>query len=137
MKRYIILCTTLFLLPTFLGNGIAGDLLTIRLVEASNDGDGIDKGLRDIGSILKGQLPFKRYRLIDRGRCKLPAKQSIGLARGYNVECQGNQEHLTIKVRHRKSELLTTTVALRDGKPLMLGGFPDRKGKLLLVLLTE
>ena len=137
MKRHIILFVILFLFHSSLGKGIAGDLVTIRFVEASNEEVGIDKGLEDIGSILKGQLPFKRYRLIDRSQCKLPAKKSIQLARGYHLKCQGKQEHLTIWVRHGKADLLHTTVALKDGKPLMLGGFPDSRGKLLLVLLAK
>ena len=127
-----------FFLLGVLGKGMAGEVVTIRLVEASNGGGGVAKELGDVASILKGQLPFNQYRLVDRNQCKLPAaKRSIKMARGYGLECQGEQDNFTVKVRHKKSEILQTTIALKDGKPLMLGGFPDDKGKLLLILLAQ
>ena len=138
MKRYVFICMGL-IVSHFLGGMsiVAGDLVTFRLVEASNEGEGITPGLNDVESILISQLPFKRYGLIDRAECKLPANQVIKMSRGYTINCNGKQENFTVKVNQGKAEILQTTVALKDGKPLMLGGFPSGKGKLLLILLVK
>ncbi len=137
MKRYAIVIFVVVLSQMWAMMSEAGELVTLRLVEASNTGDGVSPELKDVGSILKAQLPFKSYRLVDRGKCKLPADQSIGMSRGYRIRCTGVQDNFTIKIRQGKSEILQTTVALKDGKPLMLGGFPSNKGKLLLILLAK
>ena len=137
MTRKLIVLIAVMLSPLLQGKSVAGDVVTLRLVEASNSGVGIPSELKDVGSILAAQLPFDSYRLVDRAKCNLPANQMISMARGYTVQCAGIQDNLTITVRERKSEILQTTVALKDGKPLMLGGFPSNKGKLLIILLAE
>ena len=137
MIRIVIGVMAVMLSPMWQWQSVAGELMTLRLVEASNAGEGVTAEVKDVASILAAQLPFNSYRLVDRAKCKLPANQVVSMSRGYTVQCIGVQDNLTINVRERKSEILQTTVALKDGKPLVLGGFPSNKGKLLLILLAE
>ena len=137
MRRYAIVLITILLLLFLNATSIAGEFVTLRLVEASNTDGGVPPELKDVGGILRAQLPFTNYRLVDRGKCNLPANQTIRMSRGYNIQCTGTQDNFTVNVRQRKSEILQTTVAIKDGKPLMLGGFPSDKGKLLLILLVH
>ena len=118
-------------------NCFAGDSVSIRLVHASNNGEGLEKGLEDIGKILQSQLSFKKYEMVDHKICSLPADKTIKMTFGYLVKCLGTQDNLTINVSRKKKELLKTTVSLQDGKPLILGGFPGEGGRLLLILLTK
>jgi len=136
MKIRTSICILLCYLGAF-GNCLAGNSVSIRLVHASNSGEGVEKGLEDIGKILQSQLAFKKYEMVDRKSCSLPADKTIKMTFGYLVKCLGTQENLTINVSQKKKELLKTTVSLQDGKPLILGGFPGEGGKLLLILLAK
>lgn len=134
MNRRIFCWLGVLLLAPVLVRG--GTTLSVRLVEASNNGAGVDPGLADVAGLLQGSLRFTRYRLVAQKRMRLPASQTVTLA-GYAVQCEGPQRGLRIRVRSKGTGLLDTTANLRDGKPLVLGGFPAKSGKLILVFLAQ
>ncbi len=116
----------------------ASDRVVLRLVHASNEGSqGVDTTLDDVSSILTTQLPFSSYRLLDLKNADLPADKTVTMAQGIRVACRGMQNDLTVTVTKKNTELLKTTVVLKDGKPLILGGFPANTGKLLLILVGQ
>ena len=129
---------------------VAGDTLSIRLVEASNPrkgregaaageraAQGAPKGLEDIEDTLKQNLPFNTFALVDEQTMKLPASETANLARSFTVRCSGKQDALSVSLKRNKEELLSSVLSLRDNKPVILGGFPSDKGKLLVVLVAR
>jgi hypothetical protein len=115
----------------------AGSELEIRQVAARKDGEGVGPGLQDIQTLLSENMPFKSYRLLASKKTPLPAAAEVGLAEGYSVACKGEQGNLDVVIRRKKAELLRTTATLRDGKPLILGGFPGADSSILIILLTK
>ncbi len=113
----------------------AGNTVQIRAVEASNKTSGVPAGLNDVASALKS-MSYKGYTLKGASALPLPASGSTGVA-GYTITCKGPQNSLKITVKKGRRQLLATTANLRDGKPLILGGFPSANGAMLLVLLVR
>jgi hypothetical protein len=109
--------------------------LSVRLVEATNDGSGIDGRLRDVAAAF-GDLSFNSYRLVDAADFPIPARETRAMG-GYEVACAGELGGLMITVRLRGQELLNTSVSLRPKKPLVVGGFPSRKGRMILVFVAR
>ncbi len=115
----------------------AGDIITLRMVEASNNGVGVDEKLSDVGSLLTTQLPYKRLQLIDQQTGKIPGAKTLTVKHDYTVQYSGTQSNLDLTIVHKNKKVLKTTVQLRDSKPLILGGFSSPKGKFIFVLLTK
>jgi hypothetical protein len=117
----------------------AGELLTLRLVEARNlRGPAVDdRELADVQQVLKSSLPFNSFTVLDTQQTRLPANSTLKLRRDFAVECRGEQGNLTLRVEREGRQLLTTNVQLQDGKPLILGGFTVDGGKLILVLVAR
>jgi hypothetical protein len=114
---------------------LAADTLSVRLVEATNDGTGIDGRLRDVAAAF-GDLSFNSYRLVDAADFSIPAGQTRGMG-GYEVTCAGERKALVITVKLGRRELLNTTVSLRANKPLVVGGFPSPRGRMILVFVAR
>jgi hypothetical protein len=131
--RYAVLLVVLLATNVAFGGGS----LSMRLVEASNAGSGVDSHLRDVASALKGQLPFNSYRLLSSGGASLPAGNTKTSLSGYSVTCNGPQNALKITISHGKRTLVSTTASLRNGRPILLGGFPSNGGKLIIVFVAR
>ncbi len=115
---------------------VFGGSLSMRLVEVSNAGRGVDSSLKDVASALQGQLSFNSYRLVSSGSTALPAGNTKTSLSGYSVACDGPQNALTITILHGRKKLVSTTVNLRNGHPVLLGGFPSSGGKLIIVFVA-
>jgi hypothetical protein len=136
MKRAkLALCA--WLLACAAGSAFAGSSLSLRLVEANNSGAGVSGELTDVAGLLRDNLPFNTFHLASARALKLPAGGEIALGRGFVAHCDGPQHSLTIRVARDGKPILKATVELRDGTPLILGGFPTEGGKLILVLLAQ
>ena len=118
---------------------LAGGSLSVRLVEASDAGTGVDAGLGDVAAALQNSmgLVFKGFSLVGTARMGLPADGTDRQLGPYQVRCSGPQSGLAIELRQGRKELLRTSVNLRDGNPLIVGGFQTRKGKMILVFLAQ
>lgn len=112
--------------------------LSVRLVEAANDREEVTPALRDVVPMLRNNLPFRRFTLLDQTTVKLPsAGHQAELAGGFLLRVQGSQDRLSVTLeRHGKVEI-QTVLSLQNGKPFVLGGFPLGAGKLLLVLVVR
>ena len=115
---------------------LAGERLSIRLVEASNDGKGA-AGVEDIAGMLRKNINYQSFALLGRGSMPLPAQNAASRIGAYTVTGSGPQNNLSIRVRKGGSEVLSTTVRLKDRTPLVVGGFPGGKGKMVLVFVAE
>ena len=111
--------------------------LTARLVEASNTGDGTDASLRDIQRLLGSNLPFKDFHLVDQSTMRLPAEGVVPLRGGFLLRCHGIADRLAVTFERDGKVLIQTELALSSGRPVVLGGFPCPRGKLLLVLTVR
>lgn len=116
---------------------LAGDRISVRLVEATNDGKGDGTGIEDVVNVLKKNLSYQNYVLVSRTSIALPARGEAQKVGKYSVICSGTQENLSILVQQGSKKLLQTTVKLDDGTPLVMGGFPSGKGKMVLVFVAE
>ena len=119
------------------GNGVAGSLLTVRLVEASHAGRGMGAGLGDVANLLQNNLPYKSFQLLASRSMSLPANGVASLNSGIVARCSGGQDNLSVVLERGGKKIMQTTVELRDGTPLIIGGISSAQGKLIIVLLAK
>lgn len=115
----------------------AGEQLTIRLIEARNDGETEDEQLADVADFLHGKLPFRAYRQLEAKSIALPADEAVTLAHGLELRCTGAQDELEVVIERPRR--ITTKVSLHDGKPFVIGPFQVGPGpeRLLILLLVR
>lgn len=113
----------------------AGNALFIRLVRANNTPN-VDPAVQDVVQAMSGSFAFKGFSLKAQITVPLPAAGKVNLGE-YMVVCTGSQSQLNIRVLQGKRQMLDTVVALVDGKPLVLGGFPAADGQYLLVFMAR
>ena len=116
---------------------LAGRSLSVRLVHATNEGQGSAAGLEDVQHALKQSLPYTTFRLLSSASVPLPANNDAASLDSVTIRCSGSQESLTITVNQGGKQILNTTVNLRDGKPFILGGLPAKEGKKVLVFVAR
>jgi hypothetical protein len=119
------------------GNGVAGSLLSVRLVEASHAGQGMGVGLGDVANLLQNNLPYKSFQLLASRSMSLPANGVASLNSGIVARCSGGQDNLSVVLERGGKKIMQTTVELRDGTPLIIGGISSAQGKLIIVLLAK
>ena len=116
---------------------LAGSDISIRLAEASNSGRGSPAGMNDVSGIIKESLGFDSCTFVASAWIRLPADRQTRALADYSVVCSGPQNRLSISVQRGGKSLLKTNVALQDGKPLILGGFPSGSGKHVFIFLVR
>ncbi len=114
----------------------AADRLTIRLIQASNQTEGASAELRDVAPLLRRNLPYRRFELLESRTVRLPVEQSLPFAAGLTVRCAGDENRLALFVESDGVILLQTEVRLTGETPLILGGFPAPGGARRLLVLT-
>ena len=132
-RFYTVVLLTLLMAST----SLAGNNLSIRLVEAGNRKKASSSGVPDVISILKKSFSYNSYNLTASGRMTLPAKKSTQKLGEYVVTCSGKQKNLSIRVMHNNKTIINTTVSLHDNKPVMVGGFPAKNGEFILVFIAK
>jgi hypothetical protein len=115
----------------------AGSMLSVRLVEANNAGQGMGTGLGDVAHLLQNNLPYKTFQLLASRSMSLPANSAASLSSGIVARCSGGQENLNVVLERGGRKIMQTTVELRDGTPLIIGGISSGQGKLIVVLLAK
>ena len=115
----------------------AGPILTIRLVEASDKGQGVGAGLGDVGPLLQNNLRFNSFRLVTSGSLPLPSGGTVSLGQGLAARCSGDQHNLAVSITRGSKVVLQSTVELQRGTPFIMGGLPAEGGKLIVVLLVR
>lgn len=113
--------------------GTAGSLqaetLHIRMIRGSHENGQTPPGLADIAAMMRNTLAFKTYALDAEARLPLPADGQAVKLRVYDVTCTGSAERLKVSIARRDKRVLDTVAAVRPGHPVILGGFPARRGE--------
>lgn len=115
----------------------AGDSLVIRLVLAHNKSNKVHKGLSDVQKTLTKNLPYSGFDLQDQKRLPLPKGGRVEMRHNIKLTASGSQGSMTIRVRQKRNPFINTTLKLPDGKPVILGGIPAKRGRLLVVIVAR
>jgi hypothetical protein len=124
----------------------AADTVTIDVgaVYASNEGTSIDPALGKIRGKLRSMFNYTSYRMLDRkrrslsvgetGEFELPDRRSM---RATPLPARGDKVRLSIRLSEGPRNLLTTTLGLRRGGMVLVGGPPHQAGVLILIISAE
>ncbi len=129
-------CTLLVLLSVGATPLNAGNL-SIRLVEAHNESSAVAGGLRDVAGTLRQSLPYKGFDLVGSSGMGLPANGTASLGAGFSVRCSGPQNSMNATILRNGKQVLSTSLNLRSGTPVILGGFSSKRGRLLVLLVAR
>ncbi len=124
---------------SLLGTGaLAADTVSVRLVRASNSDTTIDHSLQDVAPALQKSLVFKSYRQVAVQKLTLPAQGQSASLGVYRITATGSRDKLLIGIHQGRKALVNTSVSLKRGKPVILGGFPDKSGaKMIFVFVLK
>jgi hypothetical protein len=124
----------------------AADTVTIDVgaVYASNEGTSIDPALGKIRGKLRSMFNYTSYRMLDRkrrslsvgetGEFELPDRRTM-LATP--LPARGDKVRLSVRLSEGPRNLLTTTLGLRRGGMVLVGGPPHQAGVLILIISAE
>ena len=115
----------------------AGESLVIRLVLAHNASKKVHRGLADVQKTLTQNLPYTGFDLQDQKRLPLPGGGQVEMRHHIKLTASGGQQSLTVRVRQKRKPFVNTTLKLADGRPVILGGIPSKRGKLLVVIIAR
>jgi hypothetical protein len=139
------LCCLMLLLLAAVPSG-AADTVTVDVgsVYASNDGTSIDPALGTIREKLHSMFNYTSYRMLDRkrrslsigeaGEFTLPGQRTM---RATPLPARGDKVRLSIQISDGPRNLLTTTLGLRRGGMVLVGGPSHQAGVLILLISAE
>ena len=116
--------------------GIDTAVATVDSSKMNRDADA--KALSDVLPLLRGNLGFSKYQLVNQRQMTVEDGATADLGEALTLEI-GNvgARHCTIRISRHGQELLSTRVRLAPGRPLVLGGFPAGAGaRTLMVVIT-
>ena len=124
----------------------ADDTVSVEVgsVYASNEGSSIDPALGTIRGKLHSMFSYTSYRMLDRKRRSL----SVGEAGEFELPghrtmratprpARGDKVRLYIQISDGPRNLLTTTIGLRRGGMVLVGGPTHGAGVLILIISAE
>ena len=124
----------------------AADTVTVDVgsVYASNEGTSIDPALGTIRGKLRSMFNYTSYRMLDRKRRSL----SVGEAGEFDLpgrrtmratprSVRGDKVRLYIQISDGPRNLLATTLGLRRGGMVLVGGPSHEAGVLILIISAE
>jgi hypothetical protein len=113
-------------------------------VYASNEGTTIDPALEMIRGKLQSMFNYTSYRMLDRkrrslsvgetGEFELPGRRAM---RATPLASRGGKVRLSIRISDGPRNLLTTTLGLRRGGMVLVGGPSHQAGVLILIISAE
>ncbi len=116
--------------------------VSVILVEASNDGGGVDSSLRPYASTLQRMFRFNTYKQASRGsvRVTVPGEGGTALPGGQQLTLkalEGSGGRLVAEVNWTRGgkSLLRTRIQLRGNNPAVLGGPRSGSGATQLLIL--
>jgi len=124
----------------------AAETVTVDVgaVYASNEGASIDPALGTIRGKLQSMFNYTSYRMLDRkrrslsvgetGEFELPGRRTL---RATLLPAQGDKVRLSIRISDGPRNLLTTTLGLRRGGMVLVGGPSHQSGVLILLISAE
>ena len=133
MKHTAWVMVAWLVLAGWAGFAAAGSV-SIRLVQAANDGNGVGDGLGDVAQLLQDNLKFKSFQLVSSKSIGLPANGAAELGQGFTARCSGKADNLNVTIERSGKRVLSSTVQLQAGTPVILGGFSSGGGKMIVIL---
>lgn len=132
---YFALALSLLLFPAFSPEAAAQSqaALSIRMVNAGV-GSEIDPALTDVASLMRGNLAFSSFTLMESKTVELPASAPVKMGKNYKITLTGPPRNLDVVISQGNRVLVKTHVVLKGHSPLVLGGFASRSGTILFVL---
>jgi hypothetical protein len=137
----LLLLLLLAAVPSEAANTVSVD---VGVVYASNEGTSIDPALGTIRGKLHSMFNYTSYRMLDRkrrslsvgeaGEFELPGRLAM---RATPLPAQGDKVRLLIQISDGPRKLLTTTLGLRRGGMVLVGGPSHQAGVLILILSAE
>ncbi|MBW6503283.1 hypothetical protein K0B90_03260 [bacterium] len=124
----------------------AADTVTVDVgaVYASNEGTSIDPALGTIRGKLHSMFNYTSYRMLDRkrrslsvgetGEFELPDRRTM---RATPLPAREGKVRLSIRISEGSRSLLSTTLGLRRGGMVLVGGPPHQAGVLILIISAE
>jgi hypothetical protein len=116
----------------------------VGMVYASNEGTSIDPALGTIRGKLHSMFNYTSYRMLDRkrrslsvgeaGEFELPDRRTM---RATLLPARGNKVRLSVQIFDGPRNLLTTTLGLRRGGMVLVGGPSHQAGVLILIISAE
>jgi hypothetical protein len=125
---------------------VAADMVSVDVgsIYASNDGTSIDPALGTIRGKLHSMFSYTSYRMLDRqrrslsvgeaGEFELPGRRTM---RATPLPSRGDKVRLSVQISEGQRSLLTTTLGLRRGGMVLVGGPPHQSGVLILIISAE
>ncbi len=140
MKRVVALIaffSLLFIL--FTSVAFAQVQTQLRVIRASNVGQGVDPSLKELHNELKTLFNFTSYRLLRDENLSLSLNQPVSIsAREGKIIMQitlvglhKNVAELRIRVTREGTETLNTQVRLSPGRTVLIGGSKVREGVII------
>lgn len=143
MKRWL----TIFMLGAMLGAATAAAEvvdLDAMMILASDEPAPLDRRLERVEYQLRPLFRFQYYRHLggSSASVNLPGTATIALGDGYHLEVRaagrdGKKVRAEVRWFRGDQPLLSTGVNLNPGKPVILGGVPHDKGKLIVTLTVR
>ncbi|MCR4310877.1 MAG: hypothetical protein NUW14_12825 [Deltaproteobacteria bacterium] len=138
---FLLLLLLLAAVPSEAANTVSVD---VGAVYASNEGTSIDPALGTIRGKLLSMFNYTSYRMLDRqrrtlsvgeaGEFELPGRRTM---RATPLPAQGDKVRLSIQISDGPRKLLTTTLGLRRGGMVLVGGPSHQAGVLILIISAE
>ena len=140
MKRVVALIaffSLLFIL--FTSVALAQVQTQLRVIRASNVGQGVDPSLKELHNELKTLFNFTSYRLLKDENLNLSLNQPISISAREGkiimeitlVGLHRNVAELRIRVNREGTEKLNTQVRLSPGRTVLIGGPKVRDGVII------
>ena len=135
----------LLLLPADVPSAAADSVsVDVGAVYASNEGTSIDPALGTIRGKLQAMFNYSSYRMLDRkrrslsvgesGEFELPDRRTM---RATLLPSRGDKVRLSILISDGPRKILTTTLGLRRGGMVLVGGPSHKAGVLILIISAE
>ncbi|MGZ9197190.1 MAG: hypothetical protein ACXW4I_12285, partial [Candidatus Deferrimicrobiaceae bacterium] len=135
----------LLLLPASVPSEAADTVsVDVGSVYASNEGTSIDPALGTIRGKLHSMFSYTSYRMLDRkrrtlavgetGEFELPGRRTM---RATPLPARGEKVRLSVRISDGPRNLLTTTLGLRRGGMVLVGGPSHQAGVLILIISAE
>mgnify|MGYP001250035187 CR=1 FL=1 len=143
MKRWLTILAMMGVLGAVSAAAEVVDL-DAMLILASNDPAPLDRRLERVEFQLRPLFRFEYYRHMggSSASVNLPGTTSIALGDGHHLEVRatardGKKVRAEVRWFRGDQPLLSTGVNLQPGKPVILGGVPHDKGKLIVTLTAR
>jgi hypothetical protein len=138
---FLLLLLLLAAVPSEAADPVSVD---VGSVYASNEGTSIDPALGTIREKLHSMFNYTSYRMLDRkrrslsvgeaGEFELPGRRTM---RATPLPSRGDKVRLSIQLSDGPRKLLSTTLGLRRGGMVLVGGPSHQAGVLILIISAE